>query len=385
MDEHVKDRLAIMLTGGGARAAYQLGVLKYIFTELKCVPESPIFIGTSAGAINAFFLTLKAHEGFDQAILQLCDLWGSLKIDKVFKTDAWSLIKVFGNFVYNFTLGRYTRQRHVESLLDTTPLYLLLRKVFEEDAQYLRQNIESGLVRALGLSAMQYGTGKTVTFFESSPGSGVKEWDRPRRAGRETKLRLKHVLASASLPFLFPSIKLENSYYADGSVRATAPLSSAIQLGATKILVVHIRRKTREYLTPLASYPSVSQIVGMIFNTIFMDPLDFDLAVLNRINALLDKIPPHEHRLKKITADVISPSVDLGQLALPFQSEIPKTLSFLIQGLGPAVSSGADFLSYILFEGHYAKALIDQGFKDAHAYKNELLKFFSTIPLKKAA
>ncbi|HBQ21153.1 MAG: hypothetical protein A2Z91_00615 [Deltaproteobacteria bacterium GWA2_38_16] len=385
METSKKDSIAFMLSGGGARAAYQLGVLKYIFTELKCIPESPIIVGTSAGAINAFFLALKAHEGLDKAIVQLCDLWSSLTIDNIYRTDPWSILKGVGNFLYNFTLGRFVRERHMESFLDTTPLYLMLRRVFEDDAHHFHHNIEEGFIRALGLTAMQYGTGKTITFFEAGSKSGVKEWDRPRRQGVETKLRLKHVLASASIPIIFPSVKLENSYYADGSVRANAPLSGAIQLGATKILVIHLARKSREQLKPLAHYPSVSQIIGMLFNTIFLDTLDFDLRVLNRVNSLIEKLPDNPEKLKLVEVSVIRPNNDLGYLSLPFKKDLPKTLSFLLKGLGPTDKTGSDFLSYILFDGRYAKELIEEGMKDAHANREELLQFFSTIPLKKAA
>lgn len=384
MEKPKKERVAFILSGGGARAAYQLGVLKYIFTELKCIPEAPIILGTSAGAINAFFLALRAHEGLDQAIGKLCDLWSGLTVNHIYRTDPWSIIKGLGNFLYNFTLGRFIRERHAESLLDTTPLYLMLRKVFEEDHQHLHKNIEEGRVQALGISAMQYGTARTVTFFESSPHSGLKEWERPRREGRQTKLRLKHVLASAAIPMIFPSVRLENSYYADGSVRAAAPLSAAIQLGATKILVIHLARASREQLKPLAHYPSVSQIVGMLFNTIFLDALDFDLRVLNRINhliSLITHVKPNED-LKKIDVTIIRPSEDLGLLSLPYKVNLPKSLLFLLKGLGPTDRSSADFLSYLLFDGRYANALIAEGMKDAHANREELLRFFSDVPLK---
>jgi len=384
MEKPEKERMALMLSGGGARAAYQLGVLKYIFTELKCIPASPIILGTSAGAINAFFLALRAHEGLDKAIIELCDLWSHLTVSHIYRTDPWSILKGLGNFLYNFTLGRFIRERHAESLLDTTPLYLMLRKAFEEDHQHFHKNIEEGLIQAVGISAMQYGTAKTVTFFEASLHSGLKEWERGRREGRQTKLRLKHVLASAAIPMIFPSVKLENSYYADGSVRAAAPLSAAVQLGATKILVIHLGRESREQLKPLSHYPSVSQIVGMLFNTIFLDALDFDLRVLNRVNHLLSLSPhikPNEN-LKKVDVTIVRPSEDLGLLSLPYKVDLPKTLLFLLKGLGPTDKSGADFLSYLLFDGRYAQALISEGMKDAHNSREELLRFFSTVRLK---
>lgn len=374
-----KDKLAIVLSGGGARASYQLGVLKYIFSELNCIPHAPIFVGNSAGAINAYYLTLNAHKGLNIAIQELCDHWTKLKIDHVYKTDSWSIIKILGNFIYNFFLGRFGFERHVESILDTTPLYLLLRKLYEEDAGYIHQNIQNNTVHALGITAMQYGTGKSITFFDTADPK-IKEWDRPRRSGYQTKLRLKHVLASAAIPILFPSVRIEHAYYGDGSVRSMAPLSSAIQLGANKVLVIHLRTKAIEQLKPLESYPSMSQIAGMMLNTAFLDALEFDLAVLSRINDLVSKAGG-DYVLRKVLVEVIRPSKDLGLLVLPFRKNISPALAFLLKGLGPTVSSGADLLSYLLFDGKYAEALIQQGFDDAHAYKDEFLKFFSTVAL----
>ncbi|MBI4041764.1 MAG: patatin-like phospholipase family protein [Deltaproteobacteria bacterium] len=370
--------VAFLLTGGGARTAYQLGVLKYIFSELRIHPESPIFVGTSAGAINCYHMTFKAHEGWDIAIERLCDVWTNLTVDHVYRTDPWHILKGAGNFLFNFTVGRFIRKRHVESLLDTTPLYLLLRKHAQEDHYHLHENIQKGIVRALGVTAMQYGTGKTITFFEDSPHSGIPEWQRGRREGKRTRLRLKHVMASAAIPLIFPSVKLENCYYGDGSIRMSAPLSSAIALGATKIFTINLNRGSMAELKPIETYPSISQIGGMLYNTIFLDSLDFDLRILNRMNDMIDRMPSVDPALRKVESFIMRPSQDLGLLALPFRKNIPSALQFLVKGLGPTDRSGADFLSYILFSGDYIRALIDIGYRDAEKRKQEILNFFST-------
>jgi len=378
--------MAFILTGGGARAAYQLGVLKYIFSELGYEPKSPIFVGSSAGGINAFYLAMRAHVGYSQAINELCDLWSELTIHDIYKTDLWSVLKTIGNFAYNFTFGRYVKKRHIESILDSTPLYFFLRNRFDQCRHELHANIQSGKVAALGLTAMQYGTGKNVTFYEATPGDGgddVHPWHRTRREGRPTKLRLKHILASAAIPLLFPSVKVENNYYGDGSVRKSAPLSPAIQLGATKIFAIGLR-PAHFKSNPIQTYPSLSQIVGMMLNTVFLDALDDDVHNLERINQFVKKKPDTEG-LREIDVKLIRPSNDLGLLALPFKHFIPKSLAFLVKGMGPTDRRGADFLSYILFDKHYIRAMIDEGFASAHAEANELKAFFSSLPKEKVA
>ncbi|MEK7789992.1 MAG: patatin-like phospholipase family protein [Deltaproteobacteria bacterium] len=367
---------AFILSGGGARSAYQLGVLKYIFSEMGCVPESPIFVGSSAGAINAYFLSLRAHHGFSKAIIDLCNIWSSLTVDRVFRTDSWSIVKGVGNFVYNFTIGRYVRQRHIESIFNTEPLYELLKNIIVSEYHFLDKNIEAGSVRALGISAMQYGTGRTITFFQASEKSGIQPWTLLRREGRPAKLRLKHVLASAAIPLVFPSVKIENSYYADGSVRATAPLSPAIHLGGSKILGIGLRTIAQQS-QPIENYPSMSQVIAMMLNTVFLDSIDFDVRVLERVNELIEKLPKEERgKLRPIDPFLIRPSEDLGLLSLPYKDCVPKTLKFLMKGLGPTDQRGADFLSYILFDKHYINALIEKGFQDAYAQREILHHFF---------
>lgn len=367
---------AFVLSGGGARSAYQLGVLKYIFTEMGYLPEAPIFVGSSAGAINAYFLSLRAHHGFSKAIIDLCNIWSALTVDRVFRTDFRSIVKGVGNFVYNFTIGRYVKQRHIESIFNTEPLYELLKNIIVSEYHLLDENIESGTVGALGISAMQYGTGRTITFFQASEKSGIQPWMLLRREGRPAKLRLKHVLASAAIPLVFPSVKIENSYYADGSVRATAPLSPAIHLGGSKILAMGLRT-TAQQSQPIENYPSMSQIIAMMLNTVFLDSIDFDVRVLERVNELIEKLPKEERgKLRTIDPLLIRPSEDLGLLSLPYKDCVPKTLKFLMKGLGPTDQRGADFLSYILFDQHYIKALIEKGFQDAYAQREVLYYFF---------
>lgn len=374
-----QDSTAFVLSGGGARSAYQLGVLKYIFVEMGYVPQAPIFVGSSAGAITAYFLTLRAHHGFSKAITDLCDIWSTLTVDHIFRTDVWSVMKGVGNFIYNFTIGRYVKKRHIESIFNTEPFYELLKNIIVADYHCLDENIESGRIRALGISTMQYGTGRTITFFQTSEKSGIQPWNLARREGRPAKLRLKHVLASAAIPLIFPSVKIENHFYADGSVRASAPLSPAIHLGGSKILGIGLRT-TAAQSSPIENYPSMAQIIAMMLNTVFLDSIDFDIRVLEHMNELLLKLPKGEwgkHRM--IDTLLIHPSEDLGLFSLPYKEYVPPTLKFLMKGLGPTDQRGADFISYILFDKHYIRALIEKGFSDAHAQK-EILHYFLNQP-----
>jgi len=375
MSQEPPNSTAFVLSGGGARSAYQLGILKYIFAEMGYRPEAPIFVGSSAGAINAYFLSLRAHHGFSKAILDLCDIWSALTVDRIFKTDTWSVVKGVGNFVYNFTIGRYVKERHIEAIFNTEPFYELLKNIIVPEYHCMDENIEAGRVRALGISAMQYGTGRTITFFQTSEKSGIEPWNLPRREGRPAKLRLKHVLASAAIPLVFPSVKVENHFYGDGSVRATAPLSPAIHLGGSKILGIGLRT-TAAQSKPIENYPSMAQIIAMMLNTVFLDSIDFDIRVMEHMNELLSKLPKAEWgKHRPIDALLIHPSEDLGLLSLPYKEDVPSTLKFLMKGLGPTDQRGADFISYVLFDKHYIRALIDKGFQDAH-HQKEILHYF---------
>ncbi|HLD73492.1 MAG TPA: patatin-like phospholipase family protein [Bdellovibrionota bacterium] len=373
MPNHNPNQVAIVLTGGGARSAYHLGVLKYIFDTMDARMEPPIFIGSSAGAINATYLVQHAHEGFKKAIHDLCDIWCSLKVERIYKTDIFAVSRVVWHFLRNITIGRFTEQRIIESLLDSAPMYALLRAMV--DIKSLHHNIDTGLVRGLGITATQYGTGRSLTFFQTAPGHKVGEWNFPRRQGLETKIMLKHIMASAAIPFLFPSVKIGENYYGDGSIRFTAPFSPAIHLGASKLLAVGMRKIDPNQSEPAKSYPSIAQIGGTLLNAIFLDTLDYDARTLTRINELLknQKDPMSE---KPIDLALIQPSSDLGICALKYNKYLSKTLKFLMNSVGSTQRGGADLLSYLLFDHHYIEELIHLGYEDAKLHHKDLLTIF---------
>ena len=374
MPNHNPNQVAIVLTGGGARSAYHLGVLKYIFDTMNAKIEPPIFIGSSAGAINSSYLVQHSHEGFKKAIHDLCDIWCSLTVERIYRTGFMAVSKIFWHFLRNSTVGLFAEKRIIESLFDSAPMYSLLRAMV--DIKMMHHNIDAGLVRALGITATQYGTGRSLTFFHTVPGHKVHEWNFPRRQGVETKIGLKHVMASAAIPFLFPAVKIGENYYGDGSIRFTAPMSPAIHLGASKILAVGMRKIDPAQIEPTKNYPSIAQIGGTLLNAIFLDTLDYDARTLERINQLLKNTKDTENDLKPVNLALVQPSCDLGLVALKYSRFVPRSLKFFMNRAGSAQRGGADLLSYLLFDHHYIEELIHLGYEDAKLFKNDLLSIF---------
>jgi len=367
--------LGVVLTGGGARSAYQLGVLKFVFHDLNVNPEDVVFVGSSAGAINATYLSQNAHKGFSVAINEICHIWENLHVEKIYKTDISGISKILGRWLYNATIGRISHKQKIESFLDSKPLYELL-KTFT-DTRQLHKNIEEGVISGLGITTTQYGTGRAITFYHAAASNPVQKWWYPKREGVSTKLGLKHVLASAAIPVLFPSVKIGQYFYGDGSIRFSAPLSPAIHMGANKILAIGLRKVETSELVPAQEYPSLAQISGTLLNAIFHDSLDYDVHTLRKINKLvqISREPLEDYVF--IDTMLVQPSRDLGILALAYEQSIPRTLKYLLKSLGSQGRESADLLSYLLFEGSYIKKLIQVGYEDAKARKAEIEKFFA--------
>ncbi|MBI2026826.1 MAG: patatin-like phospholipase family protein [Deltaproteobacteria bacterium] len=369
-------RVAFVLPGGGARAAYQLGVLKYIFEKWHSSIRSPIFIGVSAGAINSQYLVQHSHEGFHEAINKLCHVWGSLKVQSIYKTDVLGITEILWHWLRNFTIGRFVGHRIIESALDVEPLNKLLLSLV--DLKLLHENIEKGYVSALGITATHYDTGRSITFFQASPQARVREWNYPRRQGIQTKISIKHILASASIPILFPAVKIGQDYYGDGNIRFSTPLSPAIHLGAEKICVIGLRRRLVQFQKPSLEYPSLAKIGGTLLNAIFHDSLDYDIMTLQRINDLIDNLKAPSEQYRKIDLCALQPSQDLGHMALGYEKFVPKALMFLLNGMGTEHKGSADLLSYLLFEGHYIHRLMSLGYDDAKKQHADLAKLFDS-------
>lgn len=372
--------LAFTLSGGGARAAYQVGVLRYIGTRRPDL-EVPILTGVSAGAINAVFLA--AHTGSLGARTQaLKDRWCSLTIDRVFRSDSVSMARTAVRWFSTLGSGGRRIAPEARSLIDTSPLRGFLDTWIDEEG--IAENIESGNLHALAVSVTAYDTGQTTTFVYGAPGAEM--WERPLRTSVRGKITVDHVMASSAIPILFPAVGINGRFFGDGSIRQSAPLAPAIHLGAGKIIAVSARypRSFAESRTAIGSdYPPPAQIIGLMFNSIFLDTLDADAARLTRINHTLSHIPEdvrREYALRHIDLLVIRPNRDLGRLALEYQDNLPRSLRFFLKGLGTRGGRNADFISYLLFEEGYIGHLMRLGEEDAERQWPKIARFLDGSP-----
>ena len=378
-------RLAIVLTGGGARGAYQAGVLRGIGRGL---PELrfPIVTGASAGAINAAHLA--AHAGsLREAAEDLCRVWESIEFSDVFRVDGWCLARSSMAWLARLSLGLGQLGTKVQGLLDTSPLRRLLqrelgsfeaaetdgRNAAPQAIEGIARNLETGRLDAVALMTVNYSTGQTVSWMQ---GRDIETWERPARRSHRTALTVEHVMASAALPLMFPAVELDGSWYGDGSVRMAAPLSPALHLGADRIFAISTQypRSQAEADRPsFASYPPPAQIAGNLLNAIFLDVLDPDVQRLERLNRLLRKLPPEQRDgLKPVDIVVMRPSDDLGKLSAQFEPRLPRSFRFMTRNLGTRETESPDSLSLLMFQEDYVRRLIEVGERDAESRLDEI-------------
>lgn len=368
---------ALVLPGGGARAAYQVGVLKAI-AELQ--PEGgnpfPVICGTSAGAINAAVLASHAHE-FGLGVERLETFWASMYCGRIYRTDPWSVLSSGLRWGLSLASGGLLKVAP-RALLDNGPLRGFLQRTLRLEG--IRTAIDAGALRGVAVTASGYSSARAVSFYEGQP--GIEEWQRHRRCGRAAPLGVPHLLASAALPLIFPAECIGKEYYGDGGLRMIAPLSPAIHLGADRILVVATRDEKPDP-EPLqeARHPSLGEIGGYLLDTIFMDTLNADLARLRRINRTLALIPEparRETRLKPIDTLVIRPSQDLREVTARHARAIPAAVRILLRTLG---GWGREWRmpSYLLFEAEYCQELIRLGYRDAMDKQRLLRDFFGGV------
>jgi len=374
-ETHAASDVAIVLTGGGARAAYQVGFLRWIARNIPDV-NFPIVTGVSAGAINAAFLA--SYPGTQgEAIERLATLWESLSVERVFRVDTPSLFSNVAKWGLRLVSGGGAVAPAVRGLVDTEPLRGTLESAFkiseESIGHGVARQLESRRLWAVAIVTSNYTTGQSVIWIQ---GRDLKDWERPERRSRQTTISLDHVMASAALPLFFPAVQLDGAWYGDGGIRLTAPCSPAIHLGATRILSLSTRYSgsLEEADRPrVAGYPPPLQISGQLLNAIFLDDLGRDSQELQRINMLLREVTPEKRRgLRPIQLLVARPSQDLGRLVAEYEPRLPRLFRHLTRSLGSRETSTPDILSLLAFDPEYISALIAIGESDAATHADEI-------------
>jgi NTE family protein len=372
-------KTGLVLPGGGARGAFQVGVLKAVAELLPRGKRNPfpIISGTSAGAVNSVVLATRAHN-FRSAVAELERVWGHFRCKQVYKTDHFTMLKSSLHWIASLAFGGLLVGMP-KTLLDNTPL----RKLLSRNVHFprIRDAIEAGHLDAVSITAAGYSSARSISFFEARPEQ--RGWERTRRLGRHTELGLEHLMASIAVPYVFPPARIGGEWFGDGAMRQATPLSPAVHLGADRILVVGIRDEMGEVEPQDAGEsPSFAQIAGYMLDTLFMDGLYSDLERITRINELVDAVPEEPLRvggqlMRPIDTMVIVPSEDLRVIAERYRSELPFAIRALLRGIGGHRPGEDKLLSFLLFEKAYTRELMRLGYRDAMDVKDQLLDFVS--------
>lgn len=376
-------KIGLILTGGGARAAYQVGVLKAVAEFLPRRAHSPfqVISGTSAGALNAVTLAVNARQ-FRRGVKYLLGIWTNARVQDIYRSDV---LGVFANSTrwvagLGLSLLGINRMNRV-SLLDNSPLTVFLEETLP--CEKIQESIDAGVLHALGITASGYGSGYSVTFYQGV--ASIEPWKRTRRLGMEAKIGIEHLVASSAIPFIFPAVHINREYFGDGSVRQIAPISSSLHLGAEKVMLIgawHADDEA-ERRSKSESYPTLAQIAGHALDSIFLDSLEVDLERVQRINETV-KLIPEELRaatdMRHIDVLVITPSQPLEKIAERYISRLPWTIRLLLRSVGVMHRSGANLVSYLLFDKHFCRALIELGYQDALKRRDEIVKFLGCDP-----
>lgn len=393
--------LGLVLTAGGARGAYQAGVLRRL-GEIRALRGAPlpfaIVAGASAGAINGSLLAAHGTR-FDEATTEIARIWSGLRVEHVVRTDLRSLVCGAAGLTRDFVLGGLLGRTVTTSFFDASPLHTLFKRTFP--SQGIGKAIRQGHLYAIAVSATSYHSGRSITFVQGRPGHPV--WVKSRRLVVPVTLRTEHILASAAIPLVFPPVPIASQsgelWFGDGGLRLVAPFSPAIRLGATRVFAVGIRSAraadslARDELgdsgtagleAPRLTCPPLAQICGVFMNAIFLDHLDADLDHLRRMNELIAahaRTGDVREPMRVVTPLVVSPSEDLAMVAQRFAHRMPRLVRYVLDGLGTPDAQSADLMSYLLFDQAYTRALIDIGYRDANARIDEIEEFLRVDPL----
>ena len=371
-------KIALVLQGGGARAAYQVGVIKALSEIVEKDSPCPfqIISGASAGAINAASLAIFASN-FREGTQRLLRVWRNFHVHHVFRADTLGVLRTGFHWLFAMFMGGLGRYNPT-SLFDRAPLHRLLTRYLPcEDIQ---KSIDAGFIHALSITATGYTSGQNVSFFQGH--HTLEPWNRVRRIGCPSRININHLMASSAIPFIFSAVKINREYFGDGSMRQMFPLSSALHLGADKLLVIGVRYSgDKESMREDGKeYPSMAQIAGHVMNSIFLDSLETDLERLQRINHTISLIPDKRFEeggvtLRQVESMCINPTEDLERIANQHAKQLPRAVQFLLRGIGAAKQDGSSLISYLLFEKPYCRELISLGYADAMQRKEEIKEF----------
>lgn len=375
--------VGLIMSGGGARAAYQVGVLRAIAKLLPPDVKNPfeIISGTSAGGINAASLASGSRH-FRKAVCKLEYVWKNLDVSHVYCTDFRTILRYFLHWISSLLTGGLGK-KNPRAFLDNAPLNILLGRLIDFDG--IQGAIDGGHLRALSITASGYNSGQSVSFFQAVP--EVDGWNRAQRVGTRAKIELKHLMATSAIPFVFPAVQINREWFGDGSVRQVAPISPALHLGAEKVLVIGVSPAREEPPERLYApdYPTLAQVAGHLMNSVFIDGMEVDLERIARVNRTLSFVPDEvkarkDVALREVEMLVISPSKALEQIAARHTGHFPWTLRFVLGGLGALRRQGSVLASYLLFHSKYARDLIELGYTDAMRRREDILRFLGYDP-----
>jgi len=368
-------KTALLLTGGGARAAYQVGVLKAIAQQYPRSSKLPfqIICGTSAGAMNGAAMACYA-SCFHLGVKKLEWIWRNFHTSQVYYSDYPRLFRQLLRGIFSAFQADYAN-KHAVSLFDNKPLKQMLTKVL--DLKRIDRNIMGGYLSSVSVTASCYNNGDSITFFQSD---NAQEWRRAKRCGQRTLLGVHHLMASAAIPLVFPSVRIHQQYFGDGSVNQLAPLSAPIHLGADKILIIGVADpRKNEQNQRMLHHPDLATIAGHLLDTVFTDSLNSDLERMLRVNNTIKTMQQHgiPTELKPVQSLIINPSQNFGQIASEHFLSLPMAVRTMLRVTGIRQHSDSSLASYLLFEQRYTRRLIELGYDDAMAQMDTLLQFLA--------
>lgn len=371
-----RGKVGLVLSGGGARGAYQAGVIKgiaEIAQNAKIFRPLPIITGVSAGAVNAAYLAAGSHD-FMKAAEELAGMWSLITADKVFHTDALSAGRSGFRLLSDATVGALYRKKLARSLLDTRPLKEFLDEKIP--FQQIEKNLESGHIDALAITAADYTSANSITFVHAN--NEAPMWTRSRRMSRLEKISTEHVMASSAIPLFFPPVKVGEHHYGDGCLRNNAPLSPAIHLGADRLLVVSVRKQDGNGAASTKSLePSLARVLGVILNALLLDAIEVDMERMSRVNSTISYVPMKQRadlNLRELDYFWLRPSQDIGELAGELFHRLPRVIRYLVSGLGSS-REASELTSYLLFDPDFCGQLVRMGYEDTLKAKDEVEAF----------